>query len=874
MNNRPTFYERYYLLVTAAFFAGIPLLAWGMVLAHKSNNNNIKQWLPSDMPATVDYDYFVDHFGTDEFALVSWEGCTLDDPRLTSFVESLREHKNDDGEELFAKITTGPSLVETLTNKPFDLSRREATERVTGLAIGRDESLTCAIVQLTEAGDNSRRDTVAALHELAKKAIVQDGTPEDVADKQVHMAGDAVTNAAVDNASQDAIHNLILWCGIISLSCACIGLRSIRLVIVIFILAAYSSCFAESLVPWLGGNMNLVLIVMPTLVYVLTISAGVHIVNYYRDALDEGSDGAAPLHAIQHGWLPCTLAAGTTAIGLGSLCVSKIAPVKDFGFYSALGILATLVVLFLQLPTLLVACQKMDRWVSERWRLKKRGKTATSHVFDDVVSTIGRGVIKQHRSMTVLCIAALAYFGWGTMSINTSVKPARFFDEDSRLITDYRWLADKGRFGPQVPIEVVVQIDKEEAPLDTLGQLKLVEDLQEHLKGIGIEVTEGNMSKVIGSTMSAVTFAPELNYSTPTQRSVLNKRLANSLDAFRKVRFYSSNQKDGVDHDLWRITARVERTEMDYDKVIELVEMDVDRFFNARRDRQQRRVLNRIESFNNEMLAVEAKYGKDISPEDNDDLYNAINKFEGSLKILLVSDFKAQAESLAAEYIALRRDGKNTGAFIDKFVAMIDDTDGLNIIYTGMVPLFHEAQNELLTGLFNSFLLAFVLIAVLMIVWFKSVSAGLATMMPNVFPAAVIFGYMGWTGRIVDIGSMMTASVAMGIAVDDTVHFLTWFRRGMSEGMSRIEAVLHGYRRCALAMTQTTMIAGLGLLVFSLSSFQPVSQFGLLMFVLLCAALVGDLIFLPALLAGPIGKLFETKKENVAQASKAQAVAK
>ncbi|MFP6658176.1 MAG: hypothetical protein VB853_08325, partial [Pirellulales bacterium] len=67
---------------------------------------------------------------------------------------------------------------------------------------------------------------------------------------------------------------------------------------------------------------------------------------------------------------------------------------------------------------------------------------------------------------------------------------------------------------------------------------------------------------------------------------------------------------------------------------------------------------------------------------------------------------------------------------------------------------------------------------------------------------------------------------------------------------------------------------GFGILVFALSSFQPVAQFGLLMFVLLAAALVGDLVFLPALLAGPGGRLFESKKEFVAQTEASQAVAK
>jgi len=115
---------------------------------------------------------------------------------------------------------------------------------------------------------------------------------------------------------------------------------------------------------------------------------------------------------------------------------------------------------------------------------------------------------------------------------------------------------------------------------------------------------------------------------------------------------------------------------------------------------------------------------------------------------------------------------------------------------------------------------------------------------------------MGHFGTRVDIGSMMTASVAMGVAVDDTIHFLTWFRAGLRKGMDRREAVFIAYRHVAPAMTQTTIIGGLGLCVFALSTFTPTQGFGKLMLTLLLAALVGDLIFLPALLASPLGRIF------------------
>jgi len=138
----------------------------------------------------------------------------------------------------------------------------------------------------------------------------------------------------------------------------------------------------------------------------------------------------------------------------------------------------------------------------------------------------------------------------------------------------------------------------------------------------------------------------------------------------------------------------------------------------------------------------------------------------------------------------------------------------------------------------------------------RSPMAGLISMIPNVFPIVMIFGALGWLGIKVDIGIMMTASVALGVAVDDTVHFLTWFRRGVKQGLNRVQSVMLAYDRCATAMLQTTIIGGLGLAVFATSTFTPTQQFGYLMISMLGAALIGDLLLLPAILAGPLGKFF------------------
>ena len=82
------------------------------------------------------------------------------------------------------------------------------------------------------------------------------------------------------------------------------------------------------------------------------------------------------------------------------------------------------------------------------------------------------------------------------------------------------------------------------------------------------------------------------------------------------------------------------------------------------------------------------------------------------------------------------------------------------------------------------------------------------------------------------------------------------------EGMTRVEAVIQSYRRVGPAMTQTTIVGGLGLFVFALSTFTPTQRFGTLMLVMLVAALAGDLILLPALLAGPAGRFFKPRENR------------
>jgi uncharacterized protein len=182
-------------------------------------------------------------------------------------------------------------------------------------------------------------------------------------------------------------------------------------------------------------------------------------------------------------------------------------------------------------------------------------------------------------------------------------------------------------------------------------------------------------------------------------------------------------------------------------------------------------------------------------------------------------------------------------------------------VYTGIVPIVYKAQRLLLESLVQSTFWSVIMITPLLMWIARSVTAGMVAMLPNVLPILMVFGGMGWLGIDVDVGSMMTASIALGVAVDDTIHYLNWFREELDRLGDRKKAILAAYKHCATPTLQAAVISGLGLSVFAVSTFTPTQRFGVLMLVILWLGAVAELIYFPALLAGPLGLVFKPRKK-------------
>ena len=166
---------------------------------------------------------------------------------------------------------------------------------------------------------------------------------------------------------------------------------------------------------------------------------------------------------------------------------------------------------------------------------------------------------------------------------------------------------------------------------------------------------------------------------------------------------------------------------------------------------------------------------------------------------------------------------------------------------TGIVPRLVEAQLDLVDTQVRSFGVAFLTIFGCLWVGLRSIRMVAVSVLPNTLPIVVALGAMGWLGIALDAATVMMASVALGIAVDDTVHVLATYeqeRASSPRGAAR-RAIAH----VGPAMMITTATACIGFLALRLSDFLPIRWFGLLSALAMVVALVADLWLVPVLLS-------------------------
>jgi len=206
-----------------------------------------------------------------------------------------------------------------------------------------------------------------------------------------------------------------------------------------------------------------------------------------------------------------------------------------------------------------------------------------------------------------------------------------------------------------------------------------------------------------------------------------------------------------------------------------------------------------------------------------------------------------KANILLFTHIASSRDFLKTR---DDILAHVQDNFSKDLKWdvTGLGMVISASSHLLAKGQVKSLSITVVLVFGMMFMLFLSSKVGLIAIVPNLFPIVVVFGVMGWLGIELSMVTGLIASIAIGLAVDDTIHYLVRYNREFKKSLDDKLALRQTIKEVGRPIVFTTLTIGVGFSILTLSSFKPTAIFGILMVITMFSALVGDLILLPSLM--------------------------
>lgn len=219
-----------------------------------------------------------------------------------------------------------------------------------------------------------------------------------------------------------------------------------------------------------------------------------------------------------------------------------------------------------------------------------------------------------------------------------------------------------------------------------------------------------------------------------------------------------------------------------------------------------------------------------------EDIFNRFMKNDLSqTNILLLTHL-----SSSSKFIQLR----------EKVLAFVEQNFSKDLQWsvTGLGMVIAASSHQLTIGQIKSLCITMILVFAIMFILFMSSKVGLIAILPNLFPIIINFGIMGWFGIELSMVTSLIACIAIGLAVDDTIHYLVRYNREFKKDLDEKRAIrdtLHQVGR-PIIFTTITLCAAFSILLFL--SFKPTAIFGVMMIITSLSALIGDLILLPSLI--------------------------
>jgi predicted RND superfamily exporter protein len=603
--------------------------------------------------------------------------------------------------------------------------------------------------------------------------------------------------------------------------------RSFKVVLVSMIVVIIGVVWSVGSIGLIGFELTALMGLIPPLMIVIGIPNCIYLINKYQQEFKiHGNKAKALSRTIVKVGNATLLTNATTAMGFGTFIFTKADMMKEFGIIAAINILAMFFLSILVVPIIYSYLgppkEKHVKHLDKKWLYA-------------VVDRLVIWTTKYRRLVYVITVAIIALGLYGMSLMRLSGNIVDDLPKNDVVVQDLKFFEEE--LNGVMPFELVFK--SQDTIYKDLNLLKKIDSVQKVL------LTENKLSKSI-SIVDAVKYLNQVYKGGKEKHYRLHLKTLGKIkeDGYFDNTFKVNNAESDTSGRL--VNGFLDSTMHKTRVTVQIADIGTD---------SMAALVKRVEEKIDEIIFAEknmlnAAFSEtDLDKRDTilTQLYSDYTYVIHNLKQKLIAENANLEDAFDDEEELIYTFHKEDG-FEELIRSVVQEAQNEYFI-TGTGIQFTEGTTYLVKNLFISLAIAIFVIAILMSVLFRSWRMVLVSLFPNLVPLIITSAIMGFAGIPIKPSTILVFSIAFGISVDDTIHFLAKYRMELKTSKWNIkDAVLVALRETGVSMIYTSIILFFGFGIFVASDFGGTQALGLLVATTLFTAMLANLVLLPSLL--------------------------
>lgn len=793
--------------------------------------------LPNNAEAKVDYEKFKEVFGEDggslviavetdslytEKNLLKWKELGDSILQMDGIKAVVSEatlfsiHNNREEERFYAhRIFSDTDFIE----KSIDSIKHEIRSNplYRGLLYNEDETVSLMMVEVDESfiTDQKKSNVVLDVEELARSYSTYFGEPR--------FAGMPHLRVVI---GKRILKEMYIFIGLLLLMTSLLMyffFRSLRVVFICNLVVAIAVIWSMGTIGVLNFNITIIMALIPPLMIVIGVPNCIFLLTkYHQEIKEHGNKAKALTRVIRKIGTATFLTNLTTSLGFLTFVSTNSTKLVQFGITASINIMMVFVLSITILP-IIVSLSKTPK---ERHLKHLDRKLATG-----LLNTLVNITLNHRRWVYVTTIAVVGMAIIGMTKIEATGNLSGDLPAGHPILEDMNFMQEN--FGGVIPFEILIDY-KEKSRLNLRPTWLAIEEVQSRIGNDTLFSRSVSYIDALKAANMALFDNDSSQYVLPKSRSkqkLKNYKDNSTLISAKGVGFSLDELVDTNEYILRIRCQMMDLGSYEVSDKADTLRLTIDSILNP--DRAE------IESFYKKF----DKTGND-SYADSILMNNAISNHLAEKYINSEEDRRI----CNLDQDVFLQDKYNSKGFKSNLRSSIDH-EYFGVTLTGTSIVASEGTKYMVINLFTSLLFAISAISILMSILFRSWKMVLVSLIPNLIPLVFTAGVMGWFGIPLKPSTLLVFSIAFGISVDDTIHYLAKYRQELKAHKWDLkECAIMAIREAGLGMFYTSIILFCGFIMFSFSQFGGTKALGLLVSLTLLVAMITNLVLLPSLL--------------------------